>query len=274
MNLTSLSDKSLLSTTLSLAHKERQILSELLWHLKEIDSRNLYSDLKCSSLFDYCVKVLKYSEGQASRRVSATRLLKAMPKIILHIKNGDLNLTQLNQAHNFFNEMQIQSPKEREKIIVEMTGKSTRESEKMLHELKGSETPRRVMLHLKEETLHRLKQVQKMNSHKCADMDLLILNMCKEIEKIWDPTVVKRNSQGARVDRRYISVGIKAAVWKNDQGQCRICGSEKRLELDHIKPFALGGKTTEDNLRLLCRNCNQRAGIKIFGQNKLHSKVC
>jgi 5-methylcytosine-specific restriction endonuclease McrA len=271
MNLTSLSDKSLLSSTLCLAQKERQILSELLWHLKEIDSRKLYSDLKCSSLFDYCVKVLKYSEGQASRRVSATRLLKTMPKIMKHIESGDLNLTQLNQAHHFFNEMQIQTPTEKEKIIEEMTGKSTRESEKMLDGLKDSDSPKKVILHLKEETLHRLKQVQKMNSHKCADMDLLILNMCNEIEKIWDPTVVKRKSPQARVDRRYISVGIKAAIWKRDHGQCRICGSDKRLELDHIKPFARGGKTTEDNLRLLCRNCNQRAGIKVFGQNKQHS---
>jgi 5-methylcytosine-specific restriction endonuclease McrA len=273
MNLTSLSDKSLLSSTLCLAQKERQILSELLWHLKEIDSRKLYSDLKCSSLFDYCVKVLKYSEGQASRRVSATRLLKTMPKIMKHIESGDLNLTQLNQAHHFFNEMQIQGSMEKEKIIEKLTGKSTRESERMLDELKDSQSPKKVVLHLKEETLQRLKHVQKMNSHKCADMDSLILNMCKEVEKNWDPTLVQRKSQGARVDRRYISVGIKAAIWKRDEGQCRICGSGKRLELDHIKPFALGGLTTEDNLRLLCRNCNQRAGIKFFGENRRHSKM-
>jgi hypothetical protein len=273
MNLTSLSDKSLLSSTLSLAQKERQILSDLLWHLKEIDSRKLYSDLRCSSLFDYCVKVLKYSEGQASRRVSATRLLKTMPKIMKHIESGDLNLTQLNQAHHFFNEMQILAAEEKEKIIEKISGKSNRESEKMLDDLKGEKAPKKVVLHLKEETLQRLKQVQKLNSHKCADIDSLILSLCKEAEKHWDKAHVQRKSLGARVDRRYISVGIKAAIWERDQGQCRICGSEKRLEMDHLKPFALGGKTTEDNLRLLCRNCNQRAGIKIFGQQKLNSKI-
>ena len=138
MNLKSLSDKSLLAHTLNLARKERQILMEVLWHLHEIDRRKLYSDLKCSSLFDYCVKILKYSEGQASRRVSATRLLKEVPKIAAHIERGDINLTQLNQAKSFFQEMHIQKPKEKEDIILKLSGKSTRESEKMLWEMKIS----------------------------------------------------------------------------------------------------------------------------------------
>ena len=34
---------------------------------------------------------------------------------------------------------------------------------------------------------------------------------------------------------------------------------------DHIKPWALGGETSEENLRLLCRNCNQRESIERFG---------
>lgn len=243
---------------------------EVLWHLHEIDRRKLYSDLKCSSLFDYCVKILKYSEGQASRRVSATRLLKEVPKIAQHIESGNINLTQLNQAKSFFQEMHIQKPKEKEDIILKLSGKSTRESEKMLWEMKGDDVAQKVTLLLKQDTLKKLKHVQSLNSHKCADMDALILEMCAEVEKLWNPTLVKRSSRGANLDKRYIAVGVKASVWKRDQGKCRICGSQSRLEIDHIQPFASGGKSSLENLRLLCRNCNQRAGIKYFGSKHLN----
>jgi formate dehydrogenase maturation protein FdhE len=158
---------------------------------------------------------------------------------VKHIESGDINLTQLNQAQNFFNEMQVLMPKEKEKVIEKITGKSTRESERILDEMRGSSPPEKVIISLKNETLERLKHIQKMNSHKSADIDSLILEMCNEVEKIWDPTTVKRKTQGARVDRRYISIGLKAAIWKRDQGRCRNCGSEKRLEIDHIKPFAM-----------------------------------
>lgn len=265
MNLKHLSDKSILSHTLLLVQKEREILSEILWHLKEIDRRKLYSDLRCSSLFDYCVKVLKYSEGQASRRVSATRLLKEVPLIIKQIETGEINLTQLNQAKQFFDEMAIRAPSEKQEVINKISGKTTRESEKILWELRGEDVPRKVNLSLKEETVKRLKHVQSMNSHKCHDMDSLLLEMCKEIEKHWDPEIVKRRSRGAQIDKRYISTMLKADIWKRDQGQCQICKSTNRLEVDHIRPFAMGGKTEIENLRLLCRNCNQRAGIKFFG---------
>ena len=86
MNLKPLSDKTLLARTLTLAREEREILLQVLWHLKEIEARKLYSDLRCAGLFEYCVKVLKYSEGQASRRISAMRLLKEIPNIAKSIE--------------------------------------------------------------------------------------------------------------------------------------------------------------------------------------------
>lgn len=273
MNLKALSDKNLLSHTLLLAQKERQILVEVLWHLREIDNRKLYSDLKCSSLFDYCVKVLKYSEGQASRRVSATRLLKEVPKISKHIEEGKINLTQLNQAKSFFDEMKIQGPIEKEKIINTMSGKSTRDTEKMLWEMKGDSVPHKVSIVVTKETLEKLTKIQKMKSHKCADMDSLISKMCDEVEKNWDPSLSKRPGRSANPNKRHVSIADKAYVWERDQGKCRKCGGSSRLEYDHITPFAHGGKTEPSNLRLLCRNCNQREGIKFFGQRQsIHFK--
>lgn len=71
---------------------------------------------------------------------------------------------------------------------------------------------------------------------------------------------------------RHIPEAIKQAVWERDGGRCafegqdgRRCGSRAWLEFDHIRPVALGGLSTADNLRLLCRGHNARAGRLLFG---------
>jgi hypothetical protein len=46
---------------------------------------------------------------------------------------------------------------------------------------------------------------------------------------------------------------------------CQNCGSTYALEIDHIRPRAMGGGPERENLRVLCRNCNQRAAVKMFG---------
>ena len=35
------------------------------------------------------------------------------------------------------------------------------------------------------------------------------------------------------------------------------------LEFDHIIPISLGGATSEDNLQILCRACNQKKSNRI-----------
>ena len=64
---------------------------------------------------------------------------------------------------------------------------------------------------------------------------------------------------------RYIPSVVRHHVWMRDQGQCtyicpktkRRCSSNHLLQIDHIKPFSLGGTNEADNLRLLCANHNQ-----------------
>jgi len=44
-----------------------------------------------------------------------------------------------------------------------------------------------------------------------------------------------------------------------------VCGSAHCLEIDHIKPRALGGESTIENCRLACKFHNGLAVRKIFG---------
>ena len=71
---------------------------------------------------------------------------------------------------------------------------------------------------------------------------------------------------------RHIPAEVKRAVWTRDGGRCQwsvasggVCGSTRRLELDHIVPVALGGASTIPNLRVTCRFHNQQAARQAFG---------
>jgi len=62
--------------------------------------------------------------------------------------------------------------------------------------------------------------------------------------------------------REAIPQGVKDQVWRRDGGRCAICGSNYRLEFDHIQPVAPGGRNTYRNLQLLCEQCNRRKGAR------------
>jgi hypothetical protein len=71
---------------------------------------------------------------------------------------------------------------------------------------------------------------------------------------------------------RHIPAEVKRAVWTRDGGRCQwpvasggVCGSTRRLELDHVVPVARGGASTTANLRLTCRFHNQHAARQAFG---------
>jgi HNH endonuclease len=63
--------------------------------------------------------------------------------------------------------------------------------------------------------------------------------------------------------RAAISDEVKVFVWNRDGGRCVKCGSNQRLEFDHIIPVALGGANTARNLQLLCETCNRSKGAAI-----------
>ncbi|GEJ55355.1 HNH endonuclease [Anaeromyxobacter diazotrophicus] len=76
--------------------------------------------------------------------------------------------------------------------------------------------------------------------------------------------------------REPIPAAVRREVWKRDGGPCawcspdgRRCGSTWMLELDHIQPVALGGRSTADNLRLVCRNHNSLHAEHVFGREHM-----
>lgn len=64
-------------------------------------------------------------------------------------------------------------------------------------------------------------------------------------------------------ERHSIPTRIKDQVWRRDEGKCIECGSNEKLEFDHIIPISKGGANTYRNIQLLCEPCNRRKSAKI-----------
>ena len=69
--MSGLSDSDLLKELKISVSKERALTTEVLEFLREVDRRRLYAESGYSSLWEFCVKELGYTEGSASRRISS-----------------------------------------------------------------------------------------------------------------------------------------------------------------------------------------------------------
>lgn len=84
-----------------------------------------------------------------------------------------------------------------------------------------------------------------------------------------------------KADGRYIPAAVKAVVYTRDDGRCtfvaldgRRCCEKRRLQYDHIKPFALGGSSTDPwNLRLLCQAHNRLMAERTYGKEKIEATI-
>ncbi len=161
MEIKELTDLELTERIETLRSKERVITLKFLLHLGEFDIRKLYLELGYSSLFDYCVRKLGYSESSAYRRIESARCLRDNPEL----------------------------------------------------------------------------------------------------------------SESFLKDTRYIPAVTKRSVLKQNGYQCSYiskdgvrCGEKHYLNFDHIQPYALGGKSSSNNLRVLYSAHNQMLNRMTFGE--------
>ncbi len=324
MNFKHLSDIDLEITLQNSVQKENELKIKILHLLAEIERRRLYSK-NHPSLFEYCVKTLKYSSSAAQRRIDSMRAMKLIPELEEKIITGELNLSSIAQAQSFFRQEAKQgkpySVEKKKEVLEKLENKSTRECIQELitispqsipQEKRREITPEKTELKviLNKDLVSKLDKIKALMSHKNPNMtDQELIEVMAEAlleridpaekakrakvrkdkflmpapalksEKILKTKYVEANlsssdlkkEQSRKSFSRYIPESIKQEVYLRDKGQCTHpnCNSQKFLEYDHIEPLALGGKTTIQNLRLLCHAHNQRAAINKFGFKKI-----
>ncbi len=106
-------------------------------------------------------------------------------------------------------------------------------------------------------------------------LDVLIAQLEKQRFAATDKPRASRCSD----DPRYIPAEVKRAVWKRDQGRCtrilpngKRCDRTKFLQHEHKLAVAKGGKSTVDNVCLLCSEHNQQAADEVFGKAFMDAK--
>lgn len=95
MNLKYLGKMELDQHLRSLFVREKNLLQDILFTIKEIDIRKMYLDLGYPSLFSYLTQGVGYSEGSAQRRIDGARLLKELPEVSSMIHSGEIKLSQV-----------------------------------------------------------------------------------------------------------------------------------------------------------------------------------
>jgi hypothetical protein len=285
---------------------ENKAKTRVLHLMADVERRRLYSR-EYPSLFEYCVRVLKYSSGAAQRRIDTMRAMRLIPEIEDKIISGELNMTTVSQAQTFFRNEAKQdkdySIQDKRELLGKLENKSTRECIETLISISPQSVPQErrreltpdkteLKVCLSKDIMEKLDRLKGLMSHKnphmtdteligkLADMALQKLDPSKKLSKKLPEKISLAGTQPlavlAKVEllpapevkpKRYISAAIKRAVWERDQGQCTFkgCHSKYFLEIDHIQPVVLGGLNDLSNLRLLCRNHNQRAAIESLG---------
>jgi hypothetical protein len=77
-------------------------------------------------------------------------------------------------------------------------------------------------------------------------------------------TARPRSTADPTTDSRYVPAEVRRRVWLRDLGRCafvgeggRRCEERALLEFHHVKPYAVGGEATVENIQLRCRRHNQ-----------------
>ena len=134
-NLAHLSDSELICSLKSLVRDERGRLVLVLRHLAAVDERRLAVGAGYPSLFDYCVRELRYAQGEAARRIQAARAAAKYPILYRALDRGLLSLTSVS----------LLSPHlkrdNHRRLIREALGRSTREIEALVAAMTSAPEP-------------------------------------------------------------------------------------------------------------------------------------
>jgi hypothetical protein len=302
MNLQKLSDSELHQSALHAARRDREAELDTIAHLREVHRRRLHSIRGFSSIFSYATEALGFSESAAATRIQAMRLVTDLPATENLLQSGELSVTTAACAQRFFRREERENgnsiPVEtRKKIVEELAGKSRREVDRLLiansvkretHEL--TERSRQVTHTRTELTFYAdealLGMIERYRELKGASKleEIFKSALDSELRRL-DP--LRRDNRAdavtfpAKETSRYVPVSVARTLHRRSASRCefidpstgRRCESRFRLQIDHIQPFALGGPTSFENLRLLCPPHNALEARRTYGDEKIERAV-
>jgi len=91
--LQSISDDELLRRLSEHLQQSRHVEADLVAHIGEVDHRRLFAREACSSMFAFCIEVLRLSEAEAYLRITVARATRKHPMLLAMLGDGRLHLS-------------------------------------------------------------------------------------------------------------------------------------------------------------------------------------
>lgn len=254
-----INDQRLLDETLALVKVERQTTAKVLEYLSEIDRRRLWLREGYSSLFDFCVRYLNYSENEAARRIQSARCVERIPEVKPLLESNSLSLTGVSLIAPFV------TRENAPKLLAEVEGKSRRDIEKVLHREFPESRPQEEFLKIPLD--EEMKQLLAGAEIEFSEKDRVAV-----IKRALRRALPKGRQRKSRVvsHTRYVPAAIRREVKAREGQQCAYrsksgvrCNQTAHLQIDHVRPWAKGGSSLDP--RVLCRAHNLMLGERAFG---------
>ncbi len=96
-----LSDDEVLANLGSVIGSRRRITAQLVAYLGEVEARRLELREACSSMYEFCCRKLKLSEGSAHRHLAAARIARSYPMVLDLLREGRIHVTALSMLQTY-----------------------------------------------------------------------------------------------------------------------------------------------------------------------------
>src|SRR4051812_41146153 len=121
-----MSNDELLAALKAAGRSESELLAHVITMLIQVEDRRLHFMEACSSMFDFCLRKLGMSGGEAYRRIAAARLVRDFPQILEAVRTRRVHLTNVVLMRDLFTRENVVE------LLAEAAGKTKREVEQIV----------------------------------------------------------------------------------------------------------------------------------------------
>ena len=291
-----------------LARREHSALADLLLAVGEFDAQAVYRQLGFSSLFEFLHREVGLSRGSAYYRQVGARMVRRFPEVEAPVRDGRLCITVLSELSKVMTEENRAevlprffgcSRQEAKQLVAEILPAAMVPRRTVVTEIPllasaivqpvgrdRTHPDRGVPVVVEERTLVEPMTASANRMHLTVSREFVaLLKKAKAGQSHVQPNATDEQVLTAALEllvekqeKRKASVParVKREVRRRDGGRCQwplasggVCGSEVRLEVDHVQPRGRGGPSTVENCRVLCKAHNLEAARLAYGDDHM-----
>lgn len=283
LNADALSDDALVAELDACVVAGRENDVRLLVYMIAMEKRGLYRLYACSSLYDYCKRKLRMSDGQTYRRIATARLVERYPFLLPLIASGVTHMSTLAHIRSFV------TPDNVHALVADTAGKNRDEIDRILARRFGLE--RRVLsergvIFVDEELDALIQRSFELECHAVPDGDRLKLAkrafraLIAQAEKKQRAKADRPRPGPAKATKTIPRASTRAMFEKHGEQCCYVdpvtgerCGSRVFLQRNHRRMRVHGGTHEPENLEPLCGPHNRFLAALALGRERIDRAI-